>query len=103
MSISSIGGATSQPYPTGYSGPGRSGGSTPGSSVADKFLEYARMTPAERFREDLLNSMGLTEEDVQKMSGEDRKAIEDEITRRIKEKIEQDSQQKAGFFTDIKA
>ncbi len=61
------------------------------------------MTPAERFREDLLNSMGLTEEAVQKMSGEDRKAIEEEITRRIKEKIEQDSQQKAGFFTDIKA
>ncbi len=103
MSISPIGGATQLPYPTGYAGPGRSGGSTPGSSVADKFLEYAKMTPAERFREDLLNSMGLTEEDVQAMSGDDRKALEDEITRRIKEKIEQDSQQKAGFFTDIKA
>lgn len=102
MSISPISGAAAPPY-AGHGTVGQSTADKPGESVADKFLAYARKTPAERFREDLLNSMGLTEEDVQAMSGDDRKAIEDEITRRIKEKIEKDSQKQAGFFTDIKA
>lgn len=101
MSISGISGSGSPSY--GYGGVSPSTSDKIGESVADKFLAYARKTPAERFREDLLNSMGLTEEDVQAMSGDDRKAIEEEITRRIKEKIEKDSQQQAGFFTDIKA
>jgi len=102
MSVSGItGGGGAADY--GYGGVSQSAKDKLGPSIEDKFLAYARKTPAERFREDLLNSMGLTEEDVQNMSGDDRKAIEDEITRRIKEKIEKDSQKQAGFFTDIKA
>lgn len=101
MSVSPMTGGAAPPY--GYGGVSQSTSDKAGSSVEDKFLAYARKTPAERFREDLLNSMGLTEEDLNAMSGEDRRAIEEEITRRIKEKIEKDSQKQAGFFTDIKA
>ncbi len=101
MSISPISGGASPPYGSG--GISQSTKDKVGGSVEDKFLAYARKTPAERFREDLLNSMGLTEEDLQGMNADDRKAIEEEITRRIKEKIEKDSQKQAGFFTDIKA
>lgn len=103
MSISMISGSFTTPIGGGGTGRGSQPGESVGQSVADKFLAYARKTPAERFREDLLNSMGLTEEDMQAMDADARKAIEEEITRRIKEKIEKDSQQQAGFFTDIKA
>ncbi len=100
MAVSGVSGGTAG---YDYGGVSRPDKDKIGTSVEDKFLAYARKTPAERFREDLLNSMGLTEEELNAMDADKRKAIEDEITRRMKEKIEKDSQKQAGFFTDIKA
>ncbi|MBN9525121.1 MAG: hypothetical protein J0H82_02890 [Alphaproteobacteria bacterium] len=101
MSVPGISGNGSPGY--GYGGVSQSSKDKVGTSVEDKFLAYARKTPAERFREDLLNSMGLTEEGLAAMDPDKRKAVEEEITRRMKEKIEKDSQKQAGFFTDVKA
>lgn len=56
-------------------------------TAAEKFMKYQEMTPAEKFRASYLAEKGLTEEDLQKMSAEDRIKIEEEIAQRIKEKM----------------
>src|SRR5579872_3294685 len=71
MSISSVtafGPITTATFPqTG--GPSASGGTTSasgatpqGNSVVQDFLNYAKMSPAERMRENILKSLGLTEQ-----------------------------------------
>lgn len=76
------------------------------SSVQDKFLELAKMTPAERMRASILSSMGITEEQLASMPPEQRKAIEQKIADTLKQAAEKEMQKKpsaAGFFADIKA
>lgn len=58
------------------------------ASAADKFLEYMELSPEERMRQDILEQMELTEEDLAKMSPDERKAVEEEIAQRIKDKSE---------------
>lgn len=53
----------------------------------EEFLAYMQKTPEERLRENILKSMGLTEEDLEGMPPEQRKAIEDKIREIIKEKL----------------
>jgi len=58
-------------------------------SATEKFLDYARMSPSERLRDDVLKSLGLTEEDLEAMPTEERRAAEDKIRELIEEKIRQ--------------
>src|ERR1700744_3366277 len=51
------------------------GGLTPkGDDVVQQFMDYAKMSPMERMRAQILKSMGLTEDDLKKMSPEQQKA-----------------------------
>ena len=58
-------------------------------SAKDIFLDYMKKSPAERMMEDILRSMGLTKEDLAKMSPEERSKIE----ALIKEKVDAAMQQ----------
>jgi TPP-dependent pyruvate/acetoin dehydrogenase alpha subunit len=102
MSISGIG--ASNPM----SGLPATGGSAAGSQIgartpADDFLEYARMTPAERIRAAILDEMGITEEELEAMDPEERKAMEKVIAERTKEKVEQATEKRTGMLIDVQA
>lgn len=73
------------------------------SAVEKEFLEYARMTPAEKIRRDILQSMGLKEEDLAGLDPKLREAIENRIKETIKTKVEASQEQQTGVYIDIKA
>ncbi|MBB5046692.1 hypothetical protein HNR60_001440 [Rhodopseudomonas rhenobacensis] len=69
----------------------------------EKFLAYAKMTPAEKLRDAILKSIGVTEEELKNMSPKEREAIENKIKEKIKEAAENQTDKKTGFITDISA
>jgi len=54
-----------------------------GNSVSDEFLKRAKMSLAEQIRAQILESLGLNEEDLKAMDTDQRKAVEDEIRQAI--------------------
>ena len=86
---------------TGATAAARNSGA--GSAVAD-FLAYANETPAQRMRDGILKSMGLSEKDLEAMSPEQRKAVEDTIRQKIKDAAEQAAEKgKTGLVADVRA
>ena len=58
-----------------------------GRTAAEELAEYLRKTPAQHMRDAILKELGLTEEDLDAMPPEKRKAVEETIAARIKEKL----------------
>lgn len=58
-----------------------------GASPVGEFMQWADMTPAERLRAQILQSMGLEETSLDALPPEERAAIEDQIRRAIEEKL----------------
>jgi TPP-dependent pyruvate/acetoin dehydrogenase alpha subunit len=74
------------------------------SSAVSDFLGYAKQTPAQRMRDSILKSMGLSEDDLKAMSPEKRKAVEDAITKRIEQAAEDAAKKgKTGLVADVTA
>ncbi|HEV7319514.1 MAG TPA: hypothetical protein VGO04_13020 [Ensifer sp.] len=59
------------------------GAAPSGNSVSDEFLKRAKMSLAEQIRAQILESLGLSEEDLKSMDPEQRKAVEEEIRKAI--------------------
>lgn len=75
-------------------------------SAEQKFLDYAKKSPAEKMRAALLASAGVTEEQLQSMSPDQRKAIEQKIADQVKQAAQKQAEKgqgATGFFTDISA
>lgn len=75
-------------------------------TAEEKFLDYAKKSPAEKIRDALLKSIGVTEEQFAQMSPEQRKEVEQKISDKIKEAMQKQTEKgesPKGFFTDIKA
>ena len=70
--------------------------------VAQQFMDYAKMNPMERMRAQILKSMGLTEDDLKKMSPEQQKAVEQKIEQMIKQQLEKNAGQ-TGQVVDVSA
>ncbi|WP_337184793.1 hypothetical protein [Shinella sp.] len=64
--------------------------------ILSDFMELSKMTPVERLRKELLESMGLTEESLADLPPEAREAIEEEIRRTVKERLGIDDTREAG-------
>jgi hypothetical protein len=95
----SSGSAASSPSPSA----GAAGGAG-GANAVSNFLAYADMTPAQRMQADILKSMGLTQDDLNKMSPDKRKAVEATIQERLKEATLRAAQNgKTGQLADITA
>lgn len=72
-------------------------------SAEDKFLEYARMSPAERLRAQILEDMKLSEDDVAAMEPEARATVEDEIKKRMLEALTGKDDVEPGSMLDMTA
>lgn len=78
----------------------QSGEETSGSKAADAFMAWMRKSPEERLRDQILKALNITEEDLEKMSPQDRAGIEQKIKDIIKEKLAPDGEaQKADTRT----
>ena len=62
-----------------------------GDNVVQQFMDYAKMSPMERMRAQILRSMGLTEDDLKKMSPEQQKAVEQKIEQIIKQQLQKNA------------
>lgn len=58
------------------------------TNAIDEFLAWMQMTDAEKVRDRILKSMGLTEEDLESMEHDEREKIEAIIAQKIKEETE---------------
>lgn len=56
-------------------------------SAAAEFQQYMNMTPAEKIRYNMLQQLGLTEDDLKAMPAPEREKIETTIANRIKEML----------------
>jgi inactivated superfamily I helicase len=72
----------------------------PAQSAEQKFLEYAKMTPAERMHAQMLAQLGLTEDQFKAMSPADQQKIEDKIRDMIKQQAANSSDKRTGLITD---
>ena len=70
-----------------------SAASSQDNSVVQDFLNYAKESPAERLRDSILKSMGLTQEQLDKMPPAQRQAVEKKIEDIIKQKLQQNGGQ----------
>jgi|SRR5882757_883714 len=75
----------------------------PAQSVEQKFLEYAKMTPAERMHAQMLAQLGLTEDQFKAMSPADQQKIEDKIREMIKQQVANSTDKRTGMITDKSA
>jgi predicted flavoprotein YhiN len=75
----------------------------PGKSAKDEFMDYAKMTPAQKMRAAMLSKLGVTEEQLKAMSPDERKKIEDKIKDMIKQQVENDPKMKQGSLLDVSA
>ncbi|MHB0766210.1 hypothetical protein ACYCFC_17745 [Stutzerimonas sp. NM35] len=57
-------------------------------NVVEEFMAYMQMSSAEKIRHRILQSMDLTEEDLENMSPEERNKIEQIITEQIRKETE---------------
>ena len=77
-------------------------------SATDEFKDYMSKTPEQRLRDSILQSMGLTEDDIKAMPPEKQLAIGKEIAERMQDKMKlaqaekdndvKDSDKQAGKF-----
>ena len=103
MSVSGIGQSSNVYTPSGAgAGSSLAGTTTPRSDPKAEFLKWAHMTPAQKMRASLLSSMGLTEEQVQAMSPDDRKKVEDKLRQLIEQKVKDSVEKKTGLLVDQK-
>ena len=72
-------------------------------TAAQKFLEYANMTPAQRMFASMLNSLGISEDQFKAMSPADQQKIEDKIREMIKHQVQNSTDKRSGLITDVSA
>lgn len=59
----------------------------PADTLAEEFMELARMSPVERLRKEMLEKLNLTEESLKALPADEREAIEEDIRRAIEEQL----------------
>lgn len=109
MSISPIGPrnsmftpAASAPAPA--ANPKTEGASASGSKGLNAELEdYLKMSPAQRLRESLLKKLGLSEDDLAKMSPEQRKKVDQQMSDLAKQEMQKTSEKAKGNMVDVSA
>jgi hypothetical protein len=108
MSISSVtafGPITSAMFPQtagSFSSASASATTSQGNSVVQDFLDYAKMSPAERMRENILKSLGMTEQQFEKLSPAQQQAVNQKIQQIMLQQIQQNAG-KTGQLLNVSA
>lgn len=68
----------------------------PASGAREAFLRYAEQSPMERMREQILKSLGLTEDSLKALPPEERAAVEEQIRKMIEEKMREAAERAGG-------
>ena len=79
-----------------------SSGTSQGNSVVQDFLDYAKMSPAERMRENILKSLGLTEQQFEKLSPAQQQAVNQKIQQIMLQQMQQNAG-KTGQLVNVSA
>jgi hypothetical protein len=79
-----------------------SGTTSQGNSVVQDFLDYAKMSPAERMRENILKSLGLTEQQFEKLSPAQQQAVNQKIQQIMLQQMQQNAG-KTGQLVNVSA
>lgn len=87
---------------------GTSGLQGPAGNAYQQLEDYVKLTPAQRMRVDLLEKLGLTEEELAAMSPEERKSVEDKLRDLVQQQMQeaqakQDALDKVGQWIDTVA
>lgn len=69
-------------------------------SAEEKFLEYAKMTPAERMHAAMLSQLGITEDQFKAMDSAAQQKIEEKIREMVRQQAENGGDKRAGLVTD---
>jgi hypothetical protein len=77
--------------------------SSQGNSIVQQFLQYAKMTPAQRMFAQMLNKLGITEDQFKAMSPADQQRVEQKIQQMIKQQVQDSSNKQTGVIADISA
>jgi hypothetical protein len=70
---------------------------------AQKFMDYANMTPAQRLQAEMMSQLGITEDQFKAMSPADQAKVMDKIRDMIKQQAQNTGDQRTGLLTDISA
>jgi hypothetical protein len=78
-------------------------GAPSAETAAQKFLEYANMTPAQRLQAEMLGQLGITEDQFKAMSPTEQQKVMDKVREMIKQQMQSSSGNRTGMITDISA
>jgi hypothetical protein len=87
--------------PSKSSGAATSLAAKPAETAAQKFLDYANMTPAQRLQAEMLGQLGITEDQFKAMSPADQQKVTDKIRELIKQQAQDSGTQRSGLITDM--
>lgn len=76
--------------------------SSAASAPETDFLNFVGKTPAEQMRDQILHSLGVTENDLKTMDPKERAKIEAKIKQLVQEKVQESVEKKTGLAVDIK-
>jgi hypothetical protein len=79
-----------------------SGTTSQDNSVVQDFLNYAKMSPAERMREEILKSLGMTEQQFEKLSPTQQQAVNQKIQQIMLQQLQQNAG-KTGQLVNVSA
>ena len=75
----------------------------PAETAAQKFMDYANMTPAQRLQAEMMSQLGITEDQFKAMSPADQQKVEDKIRDMIKKQLSESNDTRTGMITDKSA
>jgi hypothetical protein len=73
----------------------------PAETAAQKFMDYANMTPAQRLQAQMMSQLGITEDQFKAMSPADQAKVMDKIRDMIKQQAQNSSTPRSGLITDM--
>jgi hypothetical protein len=82
---------------------GLTGQSSQANSIVQQFLQYANMTPAQRMFAQMLNKLGITQDQFNAMSPAEQQKVEQKIQQMIKQQVQDSGDKQTGVITDISA
>lgn len=88
--VSSFGASTltqTQAATTASAGRGAGESETSAKSAKEAFLDYAKLTPAQKMRAAILSKLNITEEELKAMPPKKRQKIEEQIKEMIKQQV----------------